>query len=270
MADFTLRETRAEDHAPLAMLWKSSFGDPPRLIENFFRLLPELGRGVTALYQGRCVGAAYALTGLRLVTGQGAEKSCGYIYAVAVEETCRGMGMGGALSAAAAESARKAGAEIICTLPAEDSLYGWYEKLIGVKCALRRTARQVKACAGAKCLPISAAEYGDIRETLLRGKAHIDFPKAYLEFQRELCAQYGGGFYKLRGGIAAAYGEGDSALIRELVLPDGADRDSAAAALAGELGMEWALCYGPDPNGEKFMVADSPLPPDCQWNLALD
>lgn len=270
MADFILRETRAEDHAALSELWQRCFGDPPRLIENFFRFLPELGCGVTAMYQGRCVGAAYALTGLRLVTGQGAEKSCGYIYAVAVEETCRGMGMGGALSAAAAEAARKAGAEIICTLPAEDGLYGWYEKLIGVKCALRRTARQVKACTGESCLPISAAEYGDIRETLLGGKAHICFPKAYLEFQRELCTQYGGGFYRLHGGIAAAYREGDGVLIRELVLPCGTDRDSAAGALAGALGAKWALCFEPDPDGRSFIAADSPLPPDCQWNLALD
>ena len=270
MADYILRETRAEDYAALKELWQRCFGDPPRLIERFFGLLPELGRGVTAVYRGRAVGASYVLTGLRLVTAQGAEKSCGYIYAVAVDESCRGMGIGGALSAAAAEAARKAGAEMICTLPAEDSLYGWYEKLIGVKCALRRTARQVKACAGADCLPISAAEYESLREKLLRGKAHIRFPKAYLEFQRELCTQYGGGFYSLRGGIAAAYREGDSAFIRELIMPDGADRDSAAAAVAGALGAEWALCFEPDPDGEKFMAADSPLPPDCQWNLALD
>lgn len=35
MADFTLRETRAEDYAALSALWQRCFGDPPELIEKF-------------------------------------------------------------------------------------------------------------------------------------------------------------------------------------------------------------------------------------------
>lgn len=270
MADFILRETGAEDYAALSGLWQRCFGDPPALIARFFDLLPELGTGVTAEYEGVPVGAAYALTGLSLVSPDGAEKSCGYIYAVAVDEDCRGMGIGAALSVTAAENARKAGAEILCTLPAEDSLYGWYEKLIGVKCALRRGARRCKSAVGAVCQPISAAEYAARREELLRGKAHIRFTEAYLEFQRALCTEYGGGFYAVCGGIAAAYLEEGSALVRELVLPEGADRDSAAGAVAAELGADMAVSYEPCPEGEKFIAADCPLPPDCRWNLALD
>lgn len=265
MTDYTLRETRPEDYAALSALWQSCFGDPPELIEKFFTLLPELGRGVTAMYQGRAVGAAYALTGLELLPGN---KRCGYIYAVAVEESCRGLGLGGALSVAAAECARNAGAEIICTLPAEEGLYDWYEKLIGVKYALRRTEFRCKA-AGGECREISAAEYAVQREKLLDSKPHIRFSRAYLDFQRALCKCYGGGFYALGDGIAAAYPEGDTAMLRELILPEGAD-ESAAAAVAAKLGADYALRYEPATEGERFVACDSALPWDCVWNLALD
>lgn len=262
MADFTLRESRAEDYAALSVLWQRCFGDPPELIEKFFTLLPEMGRAVTAEHQGRVAGAAYALTGLELLPGK---RSCGYIYAVAVDESCRGLGIGGALSIAAAEAARQAGAEIICTLPAEDSLYGWYEKLIGVKYPLRRKELICKAAKG-DCREIGAKEYAERREKLLCEKPHIRFPAAYLSFQCELCKCYGGGFYAVGDWVAAAYPEGDTARIIELI---GAEK-TAAAAVAARLGANFALSYQPAADGERFMASDSPMPRDCEWNLALD
>lgn len=266
MADFTLRETRAEDYAALSALWQRCFGDPPELIEKFFALLPELGMGVTAACQGSAVGAAYALTGLELLPDR---KGCGYIYAVAVDESCQGLGIGGALSTAAAEAARQAGAEIICTLPAEESLYDWYEKLVGVKYALRRKELRCAAKAG-ECREISAAEYAARREELLSDKPHIRFPAAYLSFQRELCKCYGGGFFAVCEGIAAAYPEGDTAKICELILPAGAERNAAAASIGASLGSTYALRYEPAAEGERFVACDSPLPWDCAWDLALD
>lgn len=263
MADFTLRGTLPEDYAALSALWQHCFGDPPELVEKFFSLLPELGRGVTAEYQGRAVGAAYSLTGLELLPEH---KGCGYIYAVAVDDSCRGLGIGGALSVAAAEAARQAGAEVICTLPAEESLYDWYEKLIGVKYVLRRKELICKAAEG-DCREISAEEYAQRREELLRGRAHIRFPAAYLEFQNELCKGYGGGFYAVGDAIAAAYPEGDTAKICELI---GTEKTAAAGAIAAKLGAACALHYEPATDGERFVAIDSALPWDCEWNLAMD
>ena len=133
---FLIRGYAPADEAALTALWKRCFGDSEELIHGFFAMLPELGAGVTAELDGKPVGMAFAICGMALSSGE----KCGYIYAVAVDESCRGFGAGAALTRAAADAARGLGAEIICTLPAEASLYPWYEKLISTRFTLCRTA----------------------------------------------------------------------------------------------------------------------------------
>lgn len=271
MDEYTLRRIRREDIPALKRIWMGCFGDPESLVDKFFELLPELGTGIAAVRGGFPVGAAYALTGLELVSRDGESLPCGYIYAVALEEESRGLGMGCALSAAAAEAARKSGAKIICTLPAESSLYDWYEKTIGTKCALRRRSVSLETAANEQCSAVSAAEYSRKREALLNGQAHIRFSERFLEFQQALCAAYGGGLYAVSGGVAAAYPEGDCAVVSELICPPEADRARSAGAVGAALGVRQVLLHEPAVEGEAFIAADSPLlPADCVWNLALD
>ena len=136
MTDMIVREYRPEDIPALSALWARVFGDSVALIGDFFRLLPDMGTGLAAEADGEIAGAAYIITGMELADCGNRPPVCGYIYAVAVEERFRGLGLGGRLTLAAAEKGRERGASIICTLPAESALYNWYEKLLGVQCAL--------------------------------------------------------------------------------------------------------------------------------------
>ena len=95
---FLIRGYAPADEAALTALWKRCFGDSEELIHGFFALLPELGAGVTAELDGKPVGMAFAICGMALSSGE----KCGYIYAVAVDESCRGFGAGAALTRAAA------------------------------------------------------------------------------------------------------------------------------------------------------------------------
>ena len=88
---FLIRGYAPADEAALTALWKRCFGDSEELIHGFFALLPELGAGVTAELDGKPVGMAFAICGMALSSGE----KCGYIYAVAVDESCRGFGAGG-------------------------------------------------------------------------------------------------------------------------------------------------------------------------------
>ena len=117
------REVRPDDRKALVSLWVRVFGDPPELVEAFLDLLPEMGTGVIEEENGALLGAAYLVDGFTLVAPDAAPEKCGYLYAVAVEEHARRKGIGARLSQAAAKIGRTRGAELICTLPAEHSLY---------------------------------------------------------------------------------------------------------------------------------------------------
>ena len=162
---FLIRRYAPADEAALTALWKRCFGDSEELIHGFFALLPELGAGVTAELDGKPVGMAFAICGMALSSGE----KCGYIYAVAVDESCRGFGAGAALTRAAADAARGLGAEIICTLPAEASLYPWYEKLISTRFTLCRRRDIIPAGDARGFAPLSTAEYNARREAHLAG-----------------------------------------------------------------------------------------------------
>ena len=272
MADHVIRELREEDLPALTALWARVFGDSEELTGGFFRLLPEMGLGVTALLEGQAVGMAYALTGLELVQPGQRPRPCGYLYAVAVEESARHLGLGRALSRAALALAEKRGAEVLCTLPAEPSLYGWYREILGLDCALRRKETLLKSAGALPWAPLDAAEYARRREILLRERPHLRLGLPALEFERLLCESYGGGLYAWGDSLAAAYREGELGLIRELLCPAG-QKAELAAALGAALGTkEVLLCTpcGPD-EGKPYLAAfPGQLPPDCVWDLSFD
>lgn len=272
MAEPVLRRVRQEDAPALAALWRRCFGDGESLTGPFFRLLPQLGGGVTAEAEGRCVGAAYALTGLELLAPGRPPQRWGYLYAVAVDVPWRRRGLGRALTLAAAELAGELGAERICTLPAERSLYPWYEDILGLKCALFRRFLLLPAQSAVPARPLEAEEYLARRETLLAAVPHLRPSPAYLRFQKALCRSDGGDLYEAEGALAAAYPEAGRLVIRELLCPPGACRSQAAGALAGALGLpEALLCESARPDGEPYLAAPSgSLPPDCVWGLTLD
>ena len=271
MTDESIRRYRAEDIPALTGLWREIFGDSEALIAAFFRLLPGMGSGVVAEKDGAVVGMAFLIDGLWLVDRDGRETRCGYLYAVAVAPEARGAGLGAALSRAAFALGRERGAEILCTEPAEPGLFDWYERILGVQCALRRRCDAIPAAPGAEARH-EAKRYGQRREALLANTPHLRLGYNALAFEWFLCADGGGGFYELTDGvIAAAYREGERAVIRELLAPDGVDRRAAAASLARQLGAKEALLYSADARGEAYLATPpGQLPEETVWGLSFD
>lgn len=261
-----IREIRPEDRAALVALWHRVFGDPVSCVEEFFRILPEIGSGVAAIEDSVPIGAAYMITGLTLCEGEKLRR-CGYLYAVAVDPAARGRGLGGALSKAAAELGRARGAELICTLPAEPGLYAWYEKLLGVRCALYRERRELDSRPGPAPQPLGAAEYARRREALLRSRPHLRLSEAAMRLEEANCRAFGGFLCAVGDGIAAAYIDGDTAEIRELL---GAS-EAEAASIGAALGTKRVRLWLPAASGEPYL-ASSPadLPENTVWNLAFD
>ena len=271
MTDYIIRRYREEDIPALSLLWQKTFGDSETLISDFFRILPDMGAGLAAVMEEKIVGGAYVITGMELTGGEHVPTPGAYIYAVAVEESCRGLGIGSALTRAAGEEGRRRGAKFICTLPASEGLYDWYRELLGVEPVLYRRTFQSSCAPETPTMPVSVTEYMLWREKLLSGKPHLHLSYPALEFQYRLCSAYGGGFFAVDSGICAAYLEGDTAVIRELLLMDGSGTVSAAASVGAALGARGFVLYSPALLGEPYLAAQpGAIPPDCVWNLSFD
>ena len=246
------REVRPDDREALISLWVRVFGDAPELVEVFLDLLPEMGTGVTEEENGALLGAAYLVDGFTLVAPDAAPEKCGYLYAVAVEEHARGKGIGARLSQAAAKIGRTRGAELICTLPAEPSLYHWYASVLSLHEVTHRALYSSPEIPRAGSL--SAEEYGRRREELLAGCCHVRLSSAAIRFQEKLCLCYGGGFYAAGDGIFCACREGEGWRIPELLGPGG--NLPAWDDLRAEEG--------------PYLCSDLPFPDGCIWNLSFD
>ncbi len=269
--DSMLRKIQTEDRPALTRLWSESFSDPERLIGDFFRLLPGMGFGLLAERAGTLLGAAYVLTELELALPQGGKKPLGYLYAVAVTPQARGAGLGARLSRACAEEARAQGCQLLCTQPAEPSLFPWYRRSLGLEPALYRREEALSPAPLEPCMELSATDYRYWRERMLASLPHVRLGDRALQYQHSLCKSYGGGFFAVGDGVAAAYLDGEACRIRELLAPPEADRRCLAASLAAHLGAGTALLNTADPAGAPYIAAaPGALPRDCQWNLSLD
>lgn len=271
MSDAVIREYRGGDIPEMSALWQAVFGDSEGLVNYFLQLLPDMGTAAVAEINGVIAGAAYAVTGMELVSADGKAQTCGYIYAVAVAPEFRGSGIGRALTERSAELARDRGAEIICTLPAEESLYAWYKTIIGTECALHRQRFETEAADIVPVYSLSTPEYGQRREALLSDRCYMRPLHTTLEFQCRFCEELGGGLYACGGGICAAYIEDGAAVIKELIAPIGTDAASIAASIGTKLGTERAVYYLPAPDGEPYLAAEpGSVPADCVWNITFD
>ena len=271
MSEAIIRPYAPGDIAGLKSLWRRVFHDPDSLIDSFFERLPDMGTVLAAFLDGRLAGMAGLIVGLELAGVGPARPMCGYIYAVAVEEDCRGRGIGERLVRAAAAEAERRGARIICTLPAEESLYGWYEKLLGLKCVLRRERFQTTAAARSPVMALSATEYTLWRESMLRDRVRLRPSDYTMDFVRRFFETLGGGLFACSNGICAAYAEEGRAIIRELLAPDREERELIAASVAAYLGCTDAEWYMPSRRGEAYIAAaPGSVPQDCVWDLSLD
>ena len=251
-------------------LWQHVFGERDAYLDAFFTLMPDIGGAAVAEDgTGAILGAAYALTGYELLA-DGESPHVGYVYAVAVEESARGRGIGAELSRKAAAICREREAVIVTTLPAETGLYAWYGKCIGTKQVLRREKKRVPAQKTVDIMKLTGTEYMLWRENMLRGRAHIHLSHPMLEAQRALCEAYDGGLYASGDGIFAAYRDGERLIMPEILCAQGVPEDTAASA-AALLGCREALFFEASAQGgEAYIASDTALPPDTVWNLTLD
>lgn len=278
----------------LVDLWSCAFGDEEKLIEKFFHLLPEMGRGFVAIAGGKLIGMAYVLN----FTVK--DEVFGYLYALAVKEEYRGNGIGQMLVKHCLELYPR-----LCTFPANKNLYKWYDEKCGMKyrtyCVYDRieseSAVEFKKAADSieylfgdgekrndyltgvkksetKVVSLSSADYAG-----RRSQFSIDtrYPVAWYEYQRELCRTYGGGMFAFGRSIACGYKESETVNGRTVkVLKIGEYFWSSdfipmlCDCLDADYAMVRRVAFKDTKNSSPFICANVPIPDTLAFGLALD
>lgn len=247
-----IRQYSKADVPRLTELWQAAFGDEKELICRFFELLPEMGTAYVAEYGGTVIGMANVLAAV--IEGQ----RCGYVYAVAVDEAYRSRGVGAELMRRINEKFPR-----LCTLPASQGLYAWYEKNLGTDRISRCIYEEIPAKQGDfEIKSISSAEYAATRCEFKLGTA---FPLAWYEYERELCRTYGGGMFRCGRAISCGYLENGVLYIKESL-----GGDEYIPELCLRLGAEKAVIRTAFHAGEAFVAANFALPEKLNMSIALD
>ena len=163
---------------------------------------------------------------------------------------------------------------VLYTLPAEASLYAWYQSVMGTTQTARGARLRIARAPDMQCPPViervSAQEYAALREQELRGRAHVELSAALLAFQADLCDLCGGALVRIASGCAVAERDGAQLLIKELL---GTDVLPAVQALLAGFGAQEAQLCVQRPDGAQTLAAYRPLScaaPDVLWGLYLD
>lgn len=272
MPDMRIRRAAPADLPVLTRLWQAAFGDPPELIERFYRRFPP-AKAAWVVEAGGCVVTAAHLLEGRLHTADGNVLPCAYVYAVSTDPAHQGNGYASALMRRFAMDADASGC-VLYTLPAEASLYAWYRSVMGTTQTARGERLFITREPDMQYLPnvqrVSAQEYAALREQALQGSAHVELSAALLAFQADLCDMCGGALVRIAGGCAAVERDGDLLLVKELL---GADTLPAVQALLTAFGVQDAQLCIQRTGGAQALAAYRPFScadPDMLWGLYLD
>ena len=239
-----LRQPRPEEEAPLRALFTEAFGDGD-FTDLFFR---------TGYAPARCLAAfdGVLLAALHWFDCSLEDKKAAYIYGIAAFERCRGRGVGSALIRVALEELEKRGYETVFLVPAEPSLFGYYERF-GFRAVSTIREFTLSASAPLPLKKLTADEYAAARRKLL--------PKASLLQEGPCLALLSGyaDFYATDRAVAAVSGDMVWELLGEI---------SDAPGLIAALGLPTATVRTPGP-GRPFAMGlgtDGPM----YLGLALD
>ena len=238
------RQPQPGEAASLRALFTEAFGDGG-FTDLFFR---------TGYAPERCLAAfdGELLAALHWFDCSLEDKKAAYIYGIAAFKRCRGRGVGSALIRAALEVLEKRGYEAVFLVPAEPSLFGYYERF-GFRAA--STIREIPVAAG-EPLPIrrlTVSEYAAARRKLLPERGLLQEGPCL-----ELLSGYAE-FYAAGEALAAVTGDTVWELLGD---------EAAAPGLIAALGLEKAPVRMPGP-GRPFAMAWGGAG-ECYLGLALD
>ena len=279
MSDYRIRPWQPEDRPQLKALWKTAFGDDDGYIDGFFNSFLHDGTCVVAEAVGTVVSAMYIVPGIRLFPYRKNVLTAGYAYALATLPAWRGRGIGSAVYRAVCDKALET-ADAACVLPAEASLYSFYETggagAFGGIREGRLTKAELAGVPTRMTVRVPAGQYAGMREWFLSEMPHAVFPEDLYDFLEDSGTE----FFMLEGGVAAAETDNGMCRILELLAPE-IEPMTAVASIARwcpaqEYTVRTPLFFAGPGERRPFVLAslkqmpDYPLPDDFWWGFGMD
>lgn len=228
--------SRPEEWPACKRLWQTAFGDEDAYIENYYvnQYSPEK---VLLLRDEGGAASMLALFSLEQKWGDGGTTKGAYLYALATHPRARGKGYAGFLLAYADFYLAGRGVPFLSTVPAQPSLQAFFGGHGFQPCHPVDEYRGPiprGLFPGGLAAEVDGEGYRALRERLLQGTAHADYPADYLDYQAKVCALSGGGLYRVETpagpACAVAFLDGETLDVRELLAPRG-QQGAVTAAL---------------------------------------
>ena len=284
MTDYIIRLWNPEDKPQMKALWENAFGDDGEFIDPFFRNFLKTDTCLVAECDGRVVSAMYILEDFRVYPYRKNVLTAGYAYALATDPEYRGQGIGKAVYKAVTDKILEKH-DIAFVLPAEESLYPFYEKAAGAKPMTimreaRFTAEDLRDIQRVPAARIPAFQYAGLREMYMSGMPHASCTDEMVDFMEEYMEVHGD-FFLTEQGIAAVETVGDACRISELLCPDTDGMAVIAGVASYYKDAEEYIVRSPfffDGPGKKKTVMlgvlkeepEYPMPFDMWFGLGLD
>jgi len=285
MTDYTIRLWQPEDKPRMKALWEDAFGDDGEFIDTFYRCFLKKDTCLVAECDGKVVSAMYILDDFRVYPYRKNVLKAGYAYALATDPEYQGRGIGKAVYKAVTEKILETH-DIAFVLPAEESLYPFYEQAAGAKpMTIMREARftpeDLRDVERVPAARIPAFQYAGMREMFMNGLPHAACTEPFIDFMEEYVEADHGDFFLTEHGIAAVETVGDTCRISELLCPDTDGMAAIAGVAAYYRDAEEYIVRSPfffDGPGKKKTVMlgvmkeepDYPMPFDMWFGLGLD
>ncbi|NCB52983.1 MAG: GNAT family N-acetyltransferase [Clostridia bacterium] len=230
-----LRPSSKGDWHALKEIWHAVFGDSMRYIDAFFDRVCTPSSALVLEADGVVVSAVYILPVGSLCLPGGENYPCTVSYAFATLPAYRSRGYGALIAKAAVEKTISDGYSAATICPAEDSLFNYYAGKVGYHDYFYTSERSYSAAVPAEKGSIQAASaeaYTEMREHLLKGRAHIVFGEKFMAYQEYLCSE-SGGFFTFETGdgfgcCAAEKAHDGSVMIKELLTSGRSDGDAVS------------------------------------------
>ena len=159
---------------------------------------------------------------------------CAMIYSVATLSQYRGLGFGTDIANSLINTAYDSGYPVVVLCPATDSLFEYYSRNTDFRDYFFVNEQIINSMPDAQTniIPeqISASEYINLREELLKNVIHIKSSPGIPEYQQSLCRETGGGFYRIGDSCAAVECQSDGTVhVKELLVHVGSANEALSS-----------------------------------------